>query len=328
MKKKLALRSILMTVMCAASGIASAQVTARADADVARAGMPDEIASALASIGRNFNGAIVGRTAEIYASAALSYDPDQITVERDVAYGPDERQRFDIHVRDMENVTGGAPVIVLFHGGGLAGGSRASMANAAGYFASIGYVAANATYRLAPVHAWPAGAQDVGNAVTWLRDNVGDYGGDPEQIFVMGISSGALHSATYVFMPDLLEPGTARPAGAILMSGPYTFDFDNPSTGERGYFGDDAAMYTDKVVVGNVRNTNVPVIFTTAEYDIDRYTVAFTGLMNELTRKHGISPRYAQSLGHNHTSQVLSIGTTDTGVSSQIIDFIERTIEQ
>jgi triacylglycerol lipase len=328
MKKKLALRSTLLSVLCVASGIVAAQGTTRADADIARAGMPEDIASALASIGRNFNGAIVGRTAEIYASAELSYDPGLITVERHVAYGPDERQRLDIHVSAAANRTGAAPVIVMFHGGGLAGGSRASMANAAGYFASIGYVAANATYRLAPAHAWPAGAQDVGNAVTWLRDNVADYGGDPEQIFVMGISSGALHSATYVFMPEVLEPGTARPAGAILLSGPYTFDFDNPTTGELGYFGDDAATYADKVVVGNVSNTDVPVIFTTAEFDIDRYTVAFTGLMNELTREHGISPRYAQSLGHNHTSQVLGIGTTDTGVSSQIIDFIERTIEQ
>ncbi len=290
--------------------------------------MPDAIASALAAIGRNFSGEIVGQTAEIYASAERRFDPGKVDVRRDIAYGPDERQRLDIHVSTAADQTGRAPVIVMFHGGGLAGGSRASMANAAGYFASIGYVAANATYRLAPEHIWPAGAQDVGNAVTWLRDHVAEYGGDPAKVFVMGLSSGALHSATYVFMPGVLEPGTARPAGAILMSGPYTFDFANPSRGEIGYFGDDAALYADKVVVGNVENTDVPVLFTTAEFDIDRYTVAFTGLMNELTSEHGVSPRYAQSLGHNHTSQVLGIGTTDTGVSSQIIDFIERTIEK
>jgi hypothetical protein len=37
-------------------------------------------------------------------------------------------------------------------------------------------------------------------------------------------------------------------------------------------------------------------------------------------------PRYRQSLGHNHVSQLLSVGTADTSVSREILDFIDRTV--
>ena len=37
-------------------------------------------------------------------------------------------------------------------------------------------------------------------------------------------------------------------------------------------------------------------------------------------------PRYRQSLGHNHVSQLLSIGTVDTSISREILDFIDRVI--
>ena len=297
-------------------------------ADVARAGMPEEIATVLAAHGRAFSGEIVRETAAMYASVPRIYDAAEIEVELNVSYGPDERQQFDIHTTTARRASEGVPTVVVFHGGGLAGGSRNSTADVANYFASLGFVGVNSTYRLAPAHTWPSGPEDIAAAVTWLQENISNYGGDPTQVFVMGLSTGAYHSATYVFRPELLPPGTARPAGAILMSGPYTFDFNNPSTGELGYFGEDSALYAERVVVGNVTRTDIPVLFTTAEWDIDRYTIAFAELLQELVVEHGISPRYKQSLGHNHTSQLAAIGTADTGVSAEIVDFIQRTIEQ
>ncbi len=264
----------------------------------------------------------------MYASVPRIYEAAEIEVELNVAYGPDERQQFDIHTTTARRASGGVPTVVIFHGGGLAGGSRNSTVNVADYFASLGFIGVNSTYRLAPAHVWPSGPEDVAAAVTWLQENISAFGGDPTQVFVMGLSTGAYHSATYVFRPDLLPAGTARPAGAILMSGPYTFDFDNPSAGELGYFGEDSTRYAERVVVGNVTRADIPVLFTTAEWDIDRYTIAFAELLQELVVEHGVSPRYKQSLGHNHTSQLAAIGTADTDVSAEIVDFIQRTIER
>jgi acetyl esterase/lipase len=295
-------------------------------ADTARTGMPDEIATALAAFGHEFDGEIAGKTAAIYAAVPRVYERAEIEVAKDLAYGSHERQHLDIHTSTQRSAERPMPVVVVFHGGGLVGGNRAATANVADYFASLGYVGVNGAYRLAPESTWPEGGRDVGAAVTWLHAHVAEYGGDPEQIFVVGISTGAFHSATFVFRPDLMPKGTARPAGAILVSGPYTFDFASPSRGELAYFGTDQSRWPRMVVPGNVTRADIPVLMTTAEWDNSRYTTSFAELFAELVLEHGIVPRYMQSLGHNHSSQLLSVGTSDTSVSSQIVDFIERTV--
>jgi hypothetical protein len=67
------------------------------------------------------------------------------------------------------------------------------------------------------------------------------------------------------------------------------------------------------------------VLFTTAEWDNARYLWPHAALYQELVGKFGARPRYRQSLGHNHSSQLLSVGTRDTSVSRELVDFIERT---
>jgi acetyl esterase/lipase len=293
-------------------------------ASAVRDGMPADVASALAAFGREFDGTIAQQTAAIYARQPRVYEPGEVVVAKDLAYGPHERQRVDVHTR-ATRVAEPMPVIVVFHGGGLIGGNRAATTNVADYFASLGYVGVNGGYRLAPDAKWPEGARDVAAAVTWLRDHAAEYGGDPDQIYVAGISTGALHAATYVFRPELVPPTAARPAGAILVSGPYTFDFAAAGPGELAYFGEDRARWPDMVVPGHVTRADIPVLMTTAEWDNARYTKAFAELFAELVTEHGAAPRYLQSLGHNHSSQLLSVGTGDQSVSAIIVDFIERT---
>ena len=292
-------------------------------ADKARTGMPHEVATALAAFGRDFDGAIAQQTAALYASQPHVYEQAEIAVTKDLAYGPHERQRVDIYTRARRPAEP-VPAIVVFHGGGLIGGSRGATTNVAEYFASLGYVGVNGGYRLAPDAKWPDGARDIAAAVGYLRDHVAEHGGDPERIYVAGISTGALHAATYVFRPELLPADAARAAGAILVSGPYTFDFATAGRGELAYFGEDRARWPEMVVTGNVTRTDIPVLMTTAEWDNARYTKAYAELFHELVVKHGVTPRYLQSLGHNHSSQLLSVGTADQSVSSIMVDFIER----
>jgi len=297
-------------------------------ADVVRSGMPADVAKQLAAFGTEFDGEIAGQTTKIYASQPRVYEPGEIKVAKNLAYGPHERQQVDIHTATVRRSDRPVPVVIVFHGGGLVGGSRTATTNVADYFASLGYVGVNGGYRLAPDAKWPEGARDVGAAVTWLKSHVAEYGGDPEQIFVVGISTGAYHAATYVLRPELLAPNTARPAGAILVSGPYSFDFKSPSKGEIAYFGEDSSRWPDMVIPGHITRADIPVLFTTAEWDNARYLWPHAAVYNELVEKHKARPRYKQSPGHNHSSQLLSVGTSDTSVSRDMVDFIERTAKR
>jgi acetyl esterase/lipase len=295
-------------------------------AEISRNGMPADLAKQLVALG--WSEGVIPQTYKIYASQPRIHEAAEIRVKKDVAYGPHEKQQMDIHTATMRRAERPVPVVVVFHGGGLVGGSRANTTTFADYFASIGFVGVSAGYRLAPDAKWPEGARDVGAVVTWLRAHAAEYGGDPEQIFVTGISTGALHVATYVFRPELLLPGTARPAGAVLLSGPYSFDFAAATKGELAYFGEDKSKWAQMVVPGNVTRTDIPVLFTTAEWDDPRYLGPHAQLFRELVEKHNVRPRYRQSLGHNHVSQLLSVGTADTSVSREILDFIDRTVRR
>ncbi len=88
------------------------------------------------------------------------------------------------------NATVPAPAVLLVHGGGFRAGNRQSYLPLAQKLAARGYVAATASYRLAPRHQFPAAVEDVKAAVRFLRANAAKYGIDPEHIGAWGGSAG------------------------------------------------------------------------------------------------------------------------------------------
>ena len=94
----------------------------------------------------------------------------------------------------------GLPVVVWLHGGGLLQGSGSTVDPAA--LVGRGVVLVTINYRLGRLgfFAHPALEQDVANlgltdqvaALTWVRDNVAGFGGDPDLVTVMGGSAGAI----------------------------------------------------------------------------------------------------------------------------------------
>jgi acetyl esterase/lipase len=87
--------------------------------------------------------------------------------------------------------TGGPhPVILAIHGGGFRRGARSSYWNLCAKAAQRGYVCATTSYRLAPMHQFPAAVEDAKAAVRFLRANSKEYGIDPAKIGVTGGSAG------------------------------------------------------------------------------------------------------------------------------------------
>ncbi|MDW8803288.1 alpha/beta hydrolase fold domain-containing protein [Streptomyces scabiei] len=99
------------------------------------------------------------------------------------------RPRARVYIPDAD---GPLPVLVHYHGGGFLAGSLDLADSPARWLASnLGAVVVAAGYRLAPEHPFPAGADDAFSALQWVHDHIGEYGGDPERVVVIGESSGA-----------------------------------------------------------------------------------------------------------------------------------------
>ncbi len=114
--------------------------------------------------------------------------PDDVALDFDVEYSRvGERVAMDIF---RPKIGGPHPVVLAIHGGGFRAGSRASYHRLCIQLAQKGFVAATASYRLAPRHQFPAAVEDAKAAVRFLRANARKYNLDPDHIGATGGSAG------------------------------------------------------------------------------------------------------------------------------------------
>ncbi|MEU4080480.1 carboxylesterase [Streptomyces venezuelae] len=117
---------------------------------------------------------------------------------------------------------GGRPVMVWIHGGSLIRGSSAVPVYGGTAFARDGVVLVSVNYRLGiegfgvfPDAPANLGLRDQIAALTWVRDNIAAFGGDPERVTVFGESAGAISIAALLASP--LAKGLFR--RAVVQSG-------------------------------------------------------------------------------------------------------------
>jgi triacylglycerol lipase len=244
-------------------------------------------------------------------------------VDRDVAYGDHQRQRLDVHTSGAE---AGAPVFLFVHGGGFAGGDKhvpgTPMYDHIGAWAvRNGWVGVTITYRLAPEFTWPAGAQDVAAAVQWVRDKIAAYGGDPARIVVAGHSAGCVHVASYVAGQGGGTLNGVRGAG--LLSGFYQIpDGDERGELEVGYFGRRPSAEVN--TLPGLLDSEVPLIFAIAERDPRFSQSQMAALTAAWFARKGTVPPVIWSEGHNHISQIGSVGVDDLALGAQLARFVNR----
>ena len=82
--------------------------------------------------------------------------------------------------------TSGFATIVWFHGGGLSGGSK----QIPGALKEKGFCIVGVNYRLYPNVKAPTYIEDAAAAVSWVFNNISEYGGDSSLIFISGHSAG------------------------------------------------------------------------------------------------------------------------------------------
>jgi acetyl esterase/lipase len=146
-------------------------------------------------------------------------------VEKDVPYGQDARQRFDLYV--PEGATGSAPVAVFFYGGGWTGGNKADYLFAGQALAERGYVVAIPDYRVYPQVRFPAFLEDSAAAVAAIRTHVAARNLGRGPVALIGHSAGAYNAAMLALDPQwLAHAGVDRckdVAAIVGLAGPYNF---------------------------------------------------------------------------------------------------------
>ena len=148
------------------------------------------------------------------------------TLNADVAYGAQPRQRLDIYTPTSATPATGWPVVVFFYGGSWNTGSRTQYQFVGEALAARGVLTLVADYRLYPEVRYPDFLSDSAQALAYGFDQAARLGGNPKRIFVMGHSSGGYNAAMLALDARWLKAAGHAPnelAGWIGLAGPYDF---------------------------------------------------------------------------------------------------------
>lgn len=284
---------------------------------------PARIRDAIAQFGRTLGPDVLDACRALFGAQQEALSCAVPAAARDLAYGPHERHRLDLYgaARNARK-----PVLLFVHGGAFVGGDKGDPSDPARWHngavgrvaARRGWIGAVMNYRLAPGHPWPAGAQDVGAAVDFLRAHAADHGGDPDRIVIMGTSAGAAHVGGFLRLrPDHAD----LVRGAILLSGLYGITPLEPKDEE--YYGA-ADSACDKSPLEALASTPLPMMMACAQYDPARFQAEYLGLLQKRLTRHGALPCSMSLPGHNHYTIAMHLGTSDRRLEDSIAEFCDR----
>jgi arylformamidase len=233
-------------------------------------------------------------------------------------------------------IPGGAPVVIMVHGGGWRAGDKSTAASGrekAAFFTSKGYVYVSVNYRLAPAVRHPVPAEDVARAVTWVARHIRTHGGDPARISLMGHSAGAHLAALVATDERYLGASGQTPSlllGVVLLD---TAAYDiarhmTPSAARRfnralyeRAFGTDPAVWADASPLRHVKpGKSLPrfLIFHTDRRPAGSGARDFAAAL----RKTGTPVGVVRARGKTHATLHHAIGKPGDGPSQLILDFL------
>ena len=185
--------------------------------------MSEDLAWKLLELGRVID---PPKTVELFAPLQEKEPYQGVKIERDVKYGPADRNLLDIFM--PETAASARPVLIFVHGGAFVGGNKRTTPTSPFYDNIMLWAVKERLCRrqrhLSPRAAWRPGRRAPRiwpPSVQWVTDKIGERGGDPARIYLMGHSAGAVHVANYVSHPEFHKVKGGGLAGAIMVSGIY-----------------------------------------------------------------------------------------------------------
>ncbi|OBH86073.1 carboxylesterase [Mycobacterium scrofulaceum] len=153
-----------------------------------------------------------------------------------ISYGPGGRDNL-LDVWRRHDLAPGrrAPVLIQVPGGAwTVGDKRVQAYTLMSRMAELGWICVSINYCKSPRSTFPAHLVDVKRAIAWVRQNIADYGGDPDFIAITGGSAGGHLASLAALTPNdpAFQPGFENADTTVQAVAPYYgvydfTDFDN-----------------------------------------------------------------------------------------------------
>jgi acetyl esterase/lipase len=263
-----------------------------------------------------------------------------VVAERDVSYGADPLQKLDFFAPSARNF----PTVIFVHGGSLAGGDKSDgdYGRVCNPFPAAGIACASVNYRLLPAAAWPAQPEDVATAIAWVRSHVVESGGDPDRLFLLGHSSGAMlvalvGSDAHYLAAQKLTTATIRgviPMGSIMWDDDLRQSIEKNgrdrvatafANDPRGKAFGSLDGYQSQWPINYVRNGLPPYLFLIAEAEQINPPVLKTNEQFAAdSRARGNQAAVRVFPGRTHYSMIRYLDRPGDEVCQAVVEFIQR----
>lgn len=192
--------------------------------------------------------------------------------KKDIIYTGFSQDRNNIlDVYYPKNKKGKKDVIVFIHGGSWNSGDKKLYWWLGRNFASKNIVTIVINYPLYPDYQYEDMATNSAKAVKWVYENIKDFRGNPERIFLMGHSAGG-HLAALISEDDTYfkEVNLRNPVKGIILNDPFGLDMykylsENRSGSYLKTFSNDPEVWKKASPQYHLKESNIPYLIFTGE---------------------------------------------------------------
>jgi arylformamidase len=266
-------------------------------------------------------------------------------VKRNIPYADsaNERQMLDVYsLQGAKNL----PVVFWIHGGGWETGDKASVQIKPQAFLDKGFVFVSTNYRLLPDVDMATIVRDIAKSIHWVHDHIGEHGGDPERLFVMGHSAGA-QLAALVSIDDRYLKAEGLSLGIIKGCVPVDGDtYDVPAIieteetrrrvhemppvkfGHREKFGNDPVKHRDFSAVTHVaKDKGIPpfLLLYVADHP---YTSAQAQRLGNVLKEAGVAVTAFGAKETTHNKINADLGLPDDPATKALFEFVGKALKK
>lgn len=263
-------------------------------------------------------------------------------VKRDIPYtkNPDKLQSLDVYSPPKAQKL---PVVFWIHGGGWQTGDKSDVHIKPQVFNGKGFVFVSTNYRLLPDVDMETLTRDVAKSIRWVHDHIADYGGDPNQLLIMGHSAGAQLAALLCTDESYLK---AEGLSLAIIKGCVPVDgdtYDIPAMievaetrwrvhglppakfGHRIKFGNDPSKHKHFSAVTHVaKDKDIPpflILYVANHPDV----TAQAQRLGNVLKEAGVPVTLYGARETTHTRINADLGRPDDPATTALFEFIEKT---
>jgi acetyl esterase/lipase len=259
-------------------------------------------------------------------------DRPAVRIVRDISYfektsEATARNKLDLYLPEGRT---SVPVIVSLYGGALMGGDKNQQAFVGQRFASAGIATAVPNYRLSPDVRHPVHVQDAAAAFAWVKRHIGEYGGNADQVFVIGHSAGAYLAALlatderYVAAHRL----SLRDIRGVVPVSAF-FWVERPGVApdrDKSVWGSDEKVWIDASPAHHLHARVPPMLVLYTDGDEPWRRDQNTQAVQEVKAAGNKRVELVQIMGRTHATIWSRLNDDGDEVSERIVQFVRKTI--